>query len=134
MSATNPQLRHAGDTDDVLAQSRMHALDHGHSLFQDLIATDASIPPAIARLSLGLVMLPHALQKAFGWFGGAGFSGTYHLFTTGIGLPGAIAFLAICAEIFGALSLILGFLTRNPFYTASIAVAVFSAVSRVGFF
>jgi putative oxidoreductase len=57
-------------------------------------------------------MLPHALQKAFGWFGGGGFSATYEGFTEGLGIPGPLAFLAICAEIFGALALVLGLFTR----------------------
>ena len=43
---------------------------------QLLFKTESSAGPLIARLVLGLVMLPHGLQKTLGWFGGHGFSGT----------------------------------------------------------
>ena len=65
----------------------------------------------IARLALGIVILPHGLQKTLGLFGGAGFSGTMGFFTQQ-GLPPIIAFLVIMAESFGALGLIIGFLSR----------------------
>jgi putative oxidoreductase len=65
----------------------------------------------VARLALGIVFLPHGLQKTLGLFGGAGFSGTMGFFTQQ-GLPSIIAFLVIIAESFGALGLIIGFLSR----------------------
>jgi putative oxidoreductase len=112
MNITNPELRQAGDTDDVVGRARTHLVEPGHSLLQRLIGTDARASTAIARLTLGLVMLPHALQKTLGWFGGPGFSGAYEAFTTKMGIPAPLAFLAIFAELFGALALILGVLTR----------------------
>jgi len=65
----------------------------------------------VARLALGIVFLPHGLQKTLGLFGGAGFSGTMGFFTQQ-GLPSIIAFLVIIAESFGALGLIIGVLSR----------------------
>ncbi len=65
----------------------------------------------IARLALGIVILPHGLQKTLGLFGGGGFSGTMGFFTQQ-GLPSIIAFLIIIGESFGALGLIVGFLSR----------------------
>jgi putative oxidoreductase len=47
-----------------------------------------------------------------GWFGGYGFSGTMGFFTHQMGVPAPLAFLAICAEFFGGLGLIVGFLGR----------------------
>ena len=91
------------DTDDVLGQARTHALDQP-TFFQRLVETHG-IAPAIARLGLGLVMLPHAVQKAFA------LQTTYANFTK-MGIPGPLAFLAIAAEIFGTVSLLTGFLTR----------------------
>ncbi len=108
MEITHPEAR-PGDTDDVLGQTRAHVFDR--SLFQKLVATNASLAPTIARLGLGLVMLPHGLQKTLGWFGGYGFAATYAGFTS-MGIPGPLAFLAICAESLGALALIFGLLTR----------------------
>ena len=47
-----------------------------------------------------------------GWFGGYGFSGTMGFFTGVMHIPAPFAFLAIAAEFFGGLGLIVGFLTR----------------------
>ncbi len=52
----------------------------------------------LARLTLGLVMFPHGAQKALGWFGGYGFSGTMNFFTGTMHIPALFAFLAILAE------------------------------------
>jgi len=75
-----------------------------------ILATTNNAMPLILRLTLGLVMLPHGLQKTFGLFGGQGFSATMdgmsHQF------PAFLAFLAIMAEFLGALGLLSGFLTR----------------------
>ena len=65
-----------------------------------------------ARLALGLVMLPHGLQKVAGMFGGYGFEATLNHFTAKMGMPTAIAVLVILAESAGALGLIVGFCTR----------------------
>jgi putative oxidoreductase len=112
MSATITPQRHPGDTDDVTGRARAHAVEPGRSLLQRLVHTEARLGPAIARLGLGLVILPHALQKTLGLFGGYGFSGTYDAFTKQMGLPGWLAVLAIVGELVGSLLLIVGFLTR----------------------
>jgi putative oxidoreductase len=65
----------------------------------------------IVRLALGIVMLPHGLQKALGLFGGPGYSGTMAMFTSQ-GMPAALAFLVILGESAGSLGLIVGFLSR----------------------
>lgn len=65
----------------------------------------------IIRVLLGFVFFVHGCQKMLGWFGGAGFSGTMAGFTRS-GIPTVFAFLAICAEFFGGLGLLLGFLGR----------------------
>jgi len=80
-------------------------------MLRKFLGTDGDILPLIARLTLGVVILPHGAQKLLGWFGGYGFSGTMEAMT-GMGLPAAAVFLVIMAESFGALGLILGFLTR----------------------
>ena len=60
-----------------------------------------------------------------GWFGGYGFSGTMGFFTHS-GIPAVFAFLAIAAEFFGSLGLILGFLTRIAAFgiTCNMIVAI----------
>jgi putative oxidoreductase len=47
-----------------------------------------------------------------GWFGGYGFSGTMGFFTGMMHIPAPFAFLAIAAEFFGGLGLVIGLLTR----------------------
>lgn len=81
-------------------------------MFKKLIQTDNDTTALILRLSLGLVFFPHGAQKMLGWFGGYGFSGTMGFFTDTMGIPALFAFLAIAAEFFGAIGLVVGFLTR----------------------
>jgi putative oxidoreductase len=76
-----------------------------------LFRTEDSTPLMIVRIALGIVMLPHGLQKTLGLFGGAGFSGTMGMFTQQ-GMPAALAFLVILSESAGSLGLIVGFLSR----------------------
>lgn len=76
-----------------------------------IFRTSDDIGAFIARITLGIVMLPHGLQKLLGLFGGAGFSGTVEFFV-GSGLPAFIAVLIIISESFGSLGLIFGFLSR----------------------
>lgn len=66
----------------------------------------------ITRITLGLLMLPHGLQKTFGMFGGYGFSGTMGWFTGTMHLPWLLAAFIIMAECIGAISLIAGLATR----------------------
>lgn len=64
----------------------------------------------VLRLMLGLVFFAHGAQKMLGWFGGAGFVATMGFFAPRFG-P-FFAFLAICAEFFGSLGLLVGLLAR----------------------
>jgi putative oxidoreductase len=77
-----------------------------------LLKTDSSPSAAIIRLMLGIVFLPHGAQKMLGMFGGSGFAGTMNMFETQMHVPAVFAFLAIAAEFFGAIGLILGLLSR----------------------
>ena len=81
-------------------------------MIRKLFATDDDAATAILRLVLGAVFFAHGAQKMLGWFGGFGFSGTMGYFTSQMHIPAPLAFLAIVAEFFGGLGLILGFLTR----------------------
>jgi putative oxidoreductase len=81
-------------------------------MFRKLISTDNDRATAILRIVLGVIFFAHGAQKMLGWFGGYGFSGTMGFFTGVLQIPAAFAFLAICAEFFGGLGLIFGFLTR----------------------
>lgn len=103
---------------------------------QFLTRTNDSAAPLLARLALGLVMFPHGAQKALGWFGGYGYSGTMGFFTGTLHIPALFAFLAIAAEFAGSLALIAGVFSRvAAFGIASVmAVAILTVHAGNGFF
>lgn len=80
-------------------------------------------------------MLPHGMQKMFGWFGGAGFTGTIHNFGQR-GFAAPLVFLVIIAEFFGSIGLILGFLSRIAAFGIAIdmTVAAITTTSEFGMF
>lgn len=81
-------------------------------MLRKLIQTNSDAATTAVRLTLGAVLLPHALQKLFGWFGGAGISGTMGFMTGGLHLPAPVAVLAIVLEAAAALGLLFGALSR----------------------
>jgi putative oxidoreductase len=89
----------------------------------------------IARLFLGLIILPHGLQKALGLFGGHGFTPTLESFD-GAGIPYAFGVMIIAAETLGAIGLVFGIFGR--FMATAImlvmAGAIFLRNAQHGFF
>src|ERR1700726_584105 len=100
-----------------------------------LIATDNDVATTVLRLVLGIVFFAHGAQKMLGWFGGYGFTGTMGFFTRMLHIPAVFAFLAIAAEFFGGLGLILGLLTRVASFGifCNMVVAVALVHGRFGF-
>src|ERR1700688_3879016 len=94
-------------------------------MIRRLYATDDSTATSILRLVLGVVFFAHGAQKMLGWFGGFGFAGTMGFFTDMMHIPAPLAFLAIAAEFFGGIGLLLGFLTR----IAALGIAVNMSVA-----
>ena len=80
-------------------------------MLNSIFRTDDDLAIFIARLALGVVILPHGLQKLLGLFGGPGFSGTVGFFVQQ-GVPSIVAVLIIICESFGSIGLIIGFLSR----------------------
>lgn len=105
-------------------------------MIRKIFSTDDSVATAILRVVLGVVFFAHGAQKMLGWFGGYGYSGTMGFFTGTMHIPAVFAFLAIAAEFFGGLGLIVGFLTRIAAF--GIAVNMLIAIAMVhgpfGFF
>ncbi|HUA16007.1 MAG TPA: DoxX family protein [Verrucomicrobiae bacterium] len=101
-----------------------------------LFSTSNDLTLAIARLVLGIVFFAHGAQKMLGWFGGYGFTGTMGFFTQKMGIPAPLAFLAICAEFFGGLGLIVGLLSRIAAFGIAVNMLVAIATVHVhnGFF
>jgi putative oxidoreductase len=106
----------------------------GRRILHGLVATEATPLLTILRITLGVVMLPHGLQKTVGWFGGYGFSATMGFFGS-VGIPAFFAFLAIAAETAGAIGLITGFTTRIAAFGVAVTLAVASTMHLAnGFF
>jgi len=104
-------------------------------MLRKLFATDDDAATTILRV-LGVVFFAHGAQKMLGWFGGYGFSGSMGFFTGTMHIPEVFAFLAIAAEFFGSIGLLLGFLTRIAAFGIGVNMVVaIAAVHRFnGFF
>src|SRR2546425_5807409 len=94
------------------APAAPNLIEESGKMIRKLYATDDNAATVILRLVLGVVFFAHGAQKMLGWFGGWGFSATMGFFTGMMHIPAPLAFLAIAAEFFGGMGLILGFLTR----------------------
>jgi putative oxidoreductase len=105
-------------------------------MFRKLINTTDDFAVTVLRLFLGVVFFAHGAQKALGWFGGYGFSGTMGFFTHQMGIPAPLAALAIAAEFLGGIGLLLGFLGRIAAFgiACNMVIAVVMVHQHFGFF
>jgi putative oxidoreductase len=105
-------------------------------MFRKILSTSNDPSLTILRVIAGIVFFAHGAQKMLGWFGGYGFHGTMGFFTQEMHLPAVLAFLAICAEFFGGLGLIVGFLTRIAAFgvLCNMVAAVLLVHHSYGFF
>lgn len=71
--------------------------------------------------------VPHGSQLLFGWFDGPGFTGAMKYLTTTESLPAFIALLVIMLQFFGALAILLGFLSRFFSLPSSLYLLVWSS-------
>jgi len=104
-------------------------------MFRSLIETTDDRIAMLARLALGIVMFPHGAQKLLGWYGGPGIDGALG-FYSGLGIPGFLGWVAILAEFFGGIALIIGVLSRLAalVIATDLLVAVITINWRFGFF
>jgi putative oxidoreductase len=66
-----------------------------NTIIKKFFATDTqSWSLLISRLALGIVILPHGMQKALGMYGGYGFEGTLGFFQS-MGMPLLLGVLVI---------------------------------------
>jgi putative oxidoreductase len=76
----------------------------------------------IFRLAVGLNLVPHGVQKAFGWLGGPGMGGMIGMFEKmGYTAPTLMAWLVMLTELVGGILIAVGFLTRP----AALALLIF---------
>jgi len=85
---------------------------NGMIMLKQIVNTQADSALTIARVVLGFIFFVHGSQLMLGWFGGHGLSGSIQFFTQQLGVPAVFALLAICAQFFGGLLLILGLAGR----------------------
>jgi putative oxidoreductase len=98
-------------------------------MLNKLVKTNQDYALTVARLVLGVIFFIHGGQLMLGWFGGYGLTGSLDFFSQHLGIPTPFALLAICAEFFGGLMLILGVLGRVAALTIICTMAV--AVAKV---
>src|SRR5436309_10163181 len=101
-----------------------------------LIDTNGDWVLTIVRVVLGVVIFAHGAQKLLGWFGGPGLGATLRTFRDQLRIPAALTCLAIAAEFFGGLGLIVGLFTRVAALgvAVTIAVALLTVHLKNGFF
>lgn len=89
----------------------------------------------ILRLALGTIMVAHGAQKLLGWFGGPGPEG-FLGFMGSLGIPAAIGWLAIVAEFFGGIAVLLGAFARAGalMFAVNMLVAMLVVHAPNGFF
>ncbi|HKD07465.1 MAG TPA: DoxX family protein [Bryobacteraceae bacterium] len=104
-------------------------------MFRRIFATPNDFTLAVLRLILGIVFFAHGAQKMLGCWGGFGFSATMSYFESQH-IPAVFAFLAIAAEFFGGIGLIVGLLSRVAAFgiTVNMLVAIATVHWRFGFF
>lgn len=100
------------------------------SVFRTVVATHQSFATAMLRLVLGLLFFAQSVQNMLSWFGSYGFSASMSLRSGTFSVPTEITVIAVAAEFFGGLSLIVGFLTRVV--AAGIAANAMMAILMVG--
>lgn len=105
------------------------------SVLRSIVETSDDRIPMVARLALGIVIVPHGAQDLLGWFGGRGIDGALGFYSS-LGIPLFVGWLAIVTQCFGGLALIVGFLGRVA--ALAIAAVLVAAVVRLhwsfGFF
>ena len=80
--------------------------------YQLLFQTTNDLTLTVARIVLAAVFIGHGAQKMFGWWGGPGFSRAIEIFEQNMGIPPFLTVMAMVAEVFGGLGLLVGLLTR----------------------
>ncbi len=77
-----------------------------------LLHTNTDWAQFVVRTILGIVFFAHGAQKMFGWFKGPGLNNSIKAMHEHIHIPAALGFLAIAAEFFGGIGLIIGLFSR----------------------
>jgi len=98
--------------------------ERSHGPRETVTATDLGL--FFLRVTLGLIFFAHGAQKLLGWFGGQGLEVTVRSMAS-LGIPPALAYVAVFTEFFGGIALLLGFLSR----TAALGLSLLMGVALV---
>jgi len=79
-----------------------------------ILETTPTFSYVFLRLGLGVTFFAHSTQQIFGWYGGRGWRGMIKNWKERYHVPVAFGVMGMAIEFFGALAMLLGFLTR-PF-------------------
>jgi len=96
-----------------------------------ILKTTSDWPGLILRMTAGLIMLPHGLQKATGLFGGYGLKASMDYFVNTMKLPWIIALLVIIIECIGSFGLIVGAFSR--IWAGALIVVMSGAILTTNF-
>ena len=77
-------------------------------MLRSILRTRPDSAALVARVALGLILLPHGAQHLLGLFGGYGFAGTLGWMTGTLGFPAPLAAVAILSEFVAPILLIIG--------------------------
>ncbi len=99
-------------------------------MFRKLIATAPVWYTVPVRLALGIIFFAHGAQKAFGWWGGSGFSAFMaNNPPFGFMRPASLWMgAALASELIGGLLVLLGLLTR----LGALSIAITMLVAMLG--
>lgn len=114
----------SSSTTSTVGQVHSNGGDRVGRIIKAVVGTGDDVGATVARLALAVTIFPHGAQKALGWFGGYGFSGTMGFFTQQMGIPAPLALLAIAAEFLGPLALVAGFFGRIAAFGIAVTMAV----------
>ncbi len=105
-------------------------------MLRRLMQTDGGVAALVLRLALGVMIFPHGAQKVLGWFGGRGPEGTLGYMHGKLGIPVALAVLAMAAELLGGIGLVVGLLGRVAAFGVGcvMVVAMLLVTAHNGFF
>jgi len=78
----------------------------------DLVTTDTDWIQTVIRVILGVIFFAHGAQKLLGWFGGQGLDASLRSMREHLGIPAPLALIAIAAEFFGGIALVVGLFSR----------------------
>ena len=78
----------------------------------------------LLRLGIGLIAMYFGSQKMFGAFGGPGIHNTVGFMHDQMGIPPVFAILAMVAEFFGGLGMVVGFFTQIAAFGFACTMAV----------